>query len=190
MKIMTGEQLISVEDYLEGELVSQIKHEFLGGVVHAMAGGKVRHNAVAGNLFGSFFGNLRGKPCRPFNSDMKVRLELPAQTRFYYPDVQVVCDSAGDDESVQEKPVVIVEVLSDSTKRIDLGEKREAYLAISSLRVLLIVDPSRLWVQVDRRGEYGGFTQEYYGSLEDVIALPEIEAEVSLRDIYDGVSLA
>ena len=154
-----------------------------------MAGGKVRHAAVSGNLFGSFFNSLRGKNCRPFSSDMKVRVDLPTQTRFYYPDLQVVCESTGDDDSFQDKPMVVVEVLSDSTKRVDLGEKRDAYLAVPSLKVLMIVDPGRLWVQLDRRGANGGFSQEFYQSLDEVIPLPEVETELRVAEIYEGIDL-
>ncbi|MFT6178256.1 MAG: Uma2 family endonuclease [Akkermansiaceae bacterium] len=181
--------LISEKDYLAGELVSDLKHEYLGGIVHAMAGGKIRHNRAVGNVFGSLFGQLRGKGCEPFNSDTKVRIVLPAQARFYYPDMQVVCESTGDDESFQDKPVVVVEVLSRSTRRVDLGEKRDAYLAVPSLRVLVIVDPTRLWVQVDRRGETGGFTQKTYRELADVISLPEVEGELKVGEIYEGIGL-
>jgi Uma2 family endonuclease len=189
MELVTSEELISVEGYLSGELVSEIKHEYLGGVVHAMAGAKLRHNRAVGNVFLSFGNQLRGKGCQPFNSDTKVKIVLPAQIRFYYPDVQVVCESLGDDETFQDKPIVVVEVLSDSTKRIDMGEKREAYLAIPSLRVLIIADPVRPWVQVDRRGRIGGFTQEQYRSLEEEIPLPEIEGSLPLKEIYEGVEL-
>lgn len=189
MASVVEKELISIEDYLEGELVSEIKHEYLGGVVHAMSGGKIRHNQASGNIFLSLGNQLRGRPCRPFNSDTKVRLDLPLQTRFYYPDVQVVCESRDDDDSYQDKPAVVVEVLSDSTRRVDLGEKREAYLAIPTLKVLLIVDPAKVWVQVDRRGESGGFTQEIYREMNDTIPLAEIKSELLLTEIYEGIEL-
>jgi Uma2 family endonuclease len=181
---------LSVEDYLAGELASEIKHEYLGGNVHAMSGGTVRHQQVAGNVFLALGGQLKGKPCRPFNSDMKVRLELPNQTRFYYPDVQIVRESSGDEETYQDKPVVVVEVLSDSTRRIDLGEKREAYLAIPTLKLLLMVDPGKVWIQVDRRGASGGFGQELYRSQDEIIEMPEIECRISVSEIYEQVSLS
>ena len=190
MALLNQEGLISVEDYLAGELVSEIKHEYLGGVVHAMSGGKVRHSAASGNVFASFFNSLRGKGCQPFNSDMKVRLDLLTQTRFYYPDIQVVRESLDDDASFQDKPVVVVEVLSDSTRRVDLGGKRDAYLAVASLKVLMIIDPARPWVQLDRRSANGGFSHEFYQSLEDVISLPEIECELPVAEIYEGITLA
>ena len=189
MALAQTDGTISVEDYLSGELVSEAKHEYLGGVVHAMAGVKVGHNRVTGNIL-RFMGNsLDGKPCEPFGSDMKVRIELPEQTRFYYPDVMVVCDSLGDDETYQDKPVVVVEVLSESTKRVDMGEKRSAYRAVSTLRVLLLVDPEKLHVTVDRRRENGGFDTEYYTARDQVISLPEVSAEIRLEDIYSGLEV-
>ncbi len=74
--------LISVEDYLAGELVSPVKHEYLGGVVYAMAGARNAHNLVATNVVGSLHARLRGRRCRPYNSDTKIRLRLPLHVRF------------------------------------------------------------------------------------------------------------
>lgn len=189
MALLQSDEMISVEEYLSGELIAETKHEYLGGVVHAMAGGKLRHHKAAGNVY-RFLGNaLEGKPCQPFNSDTKVRIELPEQTRFYYPDAMVVCDSLDDDETYQDKPVVVVEVLSESTKRVDMGEKREAYRAISTLRVLLLVDPEKPHVTVDRRRENGGFDTEFYTSLDDVIPLAEVSAELRMSEVYSGLDL-
>lgn len=189
MALLKTNEMISVEDYLSGELIAETKHEYLGGVVHAMAGGKLRHHKAAGNIYFHLRNSLDGKPCQPFNSDTKVRIELPEQTRFYYPDVMVVCDSLDDDETYQDKPVVVVEVLSESTKRVDMGEKREAYRAISTLRVLLLVDPARPHVTVDRRGANGGFDTEFFTALDQVIPLPEISAELRMADVYAGLNL-
>lgn len=189
MALLKSDEIISVEDYLSGELIAETKHEYLGGVVHALAGGKVGHNRATVNILRSFGSSLDGKPCEPFNSDMKVRIELPEQTRFYYPDVMVVCDSLDDDESYQDKPVVVVEIPSDSTRRVDMGEKREAYRAISTLRVMLIVDPSRPHVTVDRRCPNGGFDTEFYTALDQVISLPEISAELNMAHVYAGLEL-
>jgi len=189
MALLKIDKIISVEDYLSGELIAETKHEYLGGVVHAMAGGKIRHQKAAGNIYFQFRNALESKPCQPFNSDMKVRIELPEQTRFYYPDVMVVCDSLDDDEAYQDKPVVVVEVLSESTRRADMCEKREAYRAISTLRVMLIVDPERPHVTVDRRCANGGFETEFYTALDQVIPLPEISAELRLADVYAGLEL-
>jgi Uma2 family endonuclease len=78
---------VSIEDYLAGEEDSGIKHEYLGGAVHALACGTTDHAALSANAIGSLGGQLRGKPCRTFTSDLKVRIDLPEHTRFYYPEV-------------------------------------------------------------------------------------------------------
>src|SRR5207253_9410165 len=83
--------LISAEDYLDGELSSPIKHEYLGGVVYAMAGARNVHNLIASNALFALGNRLRGHAGRPFNSDTKVRVRLPTHVRFYYPDVSIIC---------------------------------------------------------------------------------------------------
>jgi Uma2 family endonuclease len=178
--------LISVDDYLAGELVSPIKHEYLGGVVYAMAGARNVHNTIAGNVFASLHARLKGKRCRPFNSDTKIRVRLPFQVRFYYPDASVVCRPNPPDDSFQDDPAVIVEVLSRSTRRIDEGEKKDAYLTIPSLGVYLLVDQETPTVVAFRRTEQG-FVGEVYSDARDVIPLPEVEIELPLAEIYEGV---
>ena len=181
---------ITVSDYLAGEEISDTKHEYLGGTVHAMAGATIRHNIIATNGLGLLHGQLRGKSCQPFNSDTKVRIEFPDHTRFYYPDTMVVCQSNPDSDHFQNQPVVIIEVLSDSTRRADLGEKRDAYLTISSLKVLLFVEPDSPSVTLHRRLPEGGFAIERHAGLDASIPLPEIDATLSLADLYERVEFA
>lgn len=177
---------LSEADYLAGELISPIKHEYLGGVVYAMAGARIAHNLVASNVLGSVHARLRGKRCRAFNSDMKVRVRLATQTRYYYPDAMVVCRSNPQHESFQDEPTVIAEVMSQRTRRIDLGEKKDAYLSIASLAVYLLIDSEQPAVIAFRRTDQG-FVREVYEGLNAVIPLPEIEAELPLAEIYDHV---
>src|SRR6266446_5258323 len=118
--------LVSIDDYLAGELISPVKHEYLGGVVYAMAGARNAHNIITGNVFGSLHARLRGRRCRPFNSDTKIRIRLPHQMRFYYPDVSVICRPNPQNDSFQDEPAATFEVLSHRTRRVDLGEKKDA----------------------------------------------------------------
>src|SRR5438094_8989758 len=83
--------LVPVDDYLAGEEVSPVKHEYLGGFVYAMAGARNAHNLIATNTLLALGSRLRGKRCRPFNSDTKIRIRMPHQVRFYYPEAMVVC---------------------------------------------------------------------------------------------------
>lgn len=109
-----------------------------------------------------------------------------AQTRFYYPDTSVVCETNPDDGSFLARPVVIFEVLSKKTQRIDEGEKKDAYLAIPSLVIYALVEQKLSRIVIYRRTA-GGFIPEVYTGHEAIIPLPEIGIELSLAEIYAGV---
>ena len=138
LEIMTAAEklnLISVEDYLAGELESPVKHEYLDGNVYSVADTRNAHNLISGKYHRVFAFAPGGRPCRPFNSDTKIRVRLPTHWRFYYPDASVICRPNPQDDSFQDEPAVIFEVLSKATRRIDGGEKKDAYLTIPSLRL-------------------------------------------------------
>lgn len=177
---------VSVEEYLAGELTSRVKHEFLGGYIHAMAGGTNAHNDIVVSFTIAIGAALRSKPCLPCNSDTKVRIELRTQTRFYYPDAMVVCEPNDANESFQERPVLIAEVMSDSTRKIDEREKRDAYLEIPTLSIYLMIESKLPRVIVHRRTA-SGFVAEQYDGLNAVIPLEVIDAKLSLAELYERV---
>src|SRR3954451_8064900 len=111
--------LVSAEEYLASGGASESKHEYLNGMVYGMAGATQRHNDIAGNVYAALHTQLRGHPCRPYGSDMLVRVEQGDDLRFYYPDVSIICRPAGPESRVQTEPSVIFEVLSESTARVD-----------------------------------------------------------------------
>ncbi len=178
--------LITVEDYLRGELDSPVKHEYLGGFVYAMAGARNLHDSIAGSVFGALYSRLRGKRCRPFNSDTKIRLRMPTHVRFYYPDASVICRPNPPNDSFQDDPVVIVEVVSRSTRRLDEGEKKDGYLTIPSLAVYLLVEQESPLIVAFRRTAQG-FVREIYEGSEAVVSLKEVEAELPLAEVYEGI---
>ncbi len=182
--------LLSIDDYLAGEESSDVKHEYLGGIVHAMAGGSNRHNAIALDTLITLGNQLEGKKCRPFNSDTKIRITYDDHTRFYYPDAMVVCEPNAETSHFQDKPAVIIEVLSESTRRYDIFEKRDAYFTIPLLKVLLFVEQDRMAVSVHRREPDGRFGIEAYRGPDAVIPLPEISTKLRVADIYRGVTFS
>lgn len=186
MASRTSRALVSVQEYLDGESSSPVKHEYLGGVVYAMAGGRNVHNLVATNAVGALVARLRGKPCRAFNSDTKVRLRLPGQVRFYYPDLSVVCRPNAPSDTFQDEPALVFEVLSRATRRIDEGEKRDAYLALPSVSAYALLEVESPLVVVFRRTEQG-FVREVFEGLDAAVPLPEIGTDLPLREVYDGV---
>jgi Uma2 family endonuclease len=189
MSIRKRRELVSPEVYLKEELRSPFKREYLGGLVYARPEERNRHNIIGSNTLGAFDGLLRDKRCQPFNSDTKIRIRLPNQIRFYYPDVSVVCRPNSDFDSFQDDPAVVVEVLSKSTRRIDEGEKKDAYLTIPSLCLYVLVDQESPSVVVYRR-TLQGFVREVYEGMETKILMSEIEVELPLAEIYRGVEFS
>ena len=179
-------QPVTVVDYLEGELASALKHEFVDGVVYAMAGATTTHNRIATNSTVAIGSQLRGKRCQVFNSDMKVRVRQSRSTRFYYPDLSVVCRPNPGEATFQDDPVVIVEVISESTRRVDEYEKREACLSINSLCVYILLEANSAAALVYRRTD-DGFARENYDGPDAILSLPEIECHLSLADAYAQV---
>ncbi len=116
-----AEYYTSVEDYLAGERVSQQKHEYLAGIIYAMAGTSLGHDRIANNILGELRQQLRGKPFETFSSDVKVRIRNNGAEFYYYPDVTVDCSNAADRSLFAEEPRVIFEVMSPETERIDRG---------------------------------------------------------------------
>ncbi len=180
---------MSADDYLKSELDRPVKREYLGGQIYSRPEECNRHNLIAGNVLGTLGAQLRGNPCRPFNSDTKVRIRLPYQIRFYYSDTQVSCRPNPRDDSFQDEPAVLVEVLSRSTRRIDEGEKKDAYLTIPSLAVYLLVEQDQPAVVAYRRTAQG-FVRQVYEGLDAVVPLSEFETDLPLAEIYDGVEFA
>lgn len=179
-------QPVSIEDYLSGELVSSIKHEYVGGLVYAMSGAFAAHNQIAGNIYGLSHAQLKENRCQPFGSDMKVHVPAPPRERFYYPDVTITCQTIEPKQSYLDRPVIIFEVLSDSTRRTDWGEKKDGYLQLRSLKVYALVEQDFPYVIVYRRhGDV--FAREDYEGLDAEIPLPEVQITLRLAEIYARV---
>jgi Uma2 family endonuclease len=178
---------VSVADYLAGEKTAKRKHEYVGGEVYAIAGASNTHNRVASNVTGLLHSQLRGNPCDVFNSDTKVRVRAQTGMRFFYPDAMVVCNANPSDDHFQDNPVLIVEVVSQSTRRIDMGEKRESYLQIPSLDTYIILEQSTLAAIVFQRNENGEFHRQSYTDGNDTVPLPTINCKLNLSEVYENV---
>lgn len=179
-------QPVSVGDYLAGEEIARRKHEYVDGTVYAMVGGTVAHSRIASNATGTLHAQLRGRDCQVFNSDIKIRIRQNRGTRFYYPDLSVVCEPNPPGDLYHDAPVMIVEVLSESTRRHDEYEKRDAYLSIDSLQLYVMVEQSTAAALIYRRFERG-FERETYAGREAVIPLPEIGCQLGLAELYERV---
>lgn len=184
---LAAAHFITVEEYLDGEELAEQKHEYLAGVVYAMEGGTFAHSAIASNLLIALGAQLHGKKCRPLNSDLKLRIRLADQTRFYYPDAQVLCRPSPAGTVFLDEPAVIFEVISESTRRIDENEKRSAYLSIPTLTAYVLIEQDRPAATVWRRTERG-FVREDYAGAEAGIAFDDIGARITLGELREGLA--
>ena len=172
---------LSVDEYLEAEKDSPVRHEFIDGQIYAMAGASDRHNRIAGNFYNRLDDHLGDGPCEPFISDMKVWV---SETVFYYPDVVVACDGPGADSYYRKQPRLIVEVSSPSTERIDRSEKLLAYKQVKSLKEYVIVFQDRIKIEVFRRGRGDRWNWQLLTELEDELRLESVGLTLTLAQVY------
>jgi Uma2 family endonuclease len=168
------------QEYLDSEPYVEVKREYIDGSVYAMAGAKAAHNRISGNLFMALGAHLKGKPCQPYIADMKVK----AGENYFYPDVLVECSGLPDESVFTDRPVLIVEVLSRSTRRMDEVIKRSAYRRIDTLQEFVLVEQDIAEVEVMRRST--GWQSEKF-LLGDSFTLESVGLTLSVEDIYERV---
>jgi Uma2 family endonuclease len=176
---------VTPEEYLAAEELSETKHEFLDGVVYAMAGASRQHVRITGNIYHALRRLLAGKPCEPFGPDARLKIRRDGATYFYYSDAVVDC--TGSEEGDIEEPTVIFEVLSPSTERNDRGDKLTNYQSIASMRVYVLVDQSKPAVTIYRRSAGEAWNKEFVGDLAATVELPEIACALPMAAIYERV---
>lgn len=178
---------ISEQAYLEGELISPIRHEYIDGCVYAMAGASENHGLIAQNIsreLGNFFKSKKS-PCKVLSESMKIRIPSKG-TKYFYPDVFVFCDPHPDDTAYyKHSPVLIAEILSSSTYKDDFTTKKLAYFNIPSLQEYVIVEQDVCNVIVFRRND--NWQPNFY-LLGDAITFESIGVTLSVEDIYYQVN--
>ena len=179
--------LYSIEEYLEIEEKSLEKMEYHDGEIFAMAGGSPNHSLL-GNNIGIALGialRKKGKPCRTYNSDLKIAI---SERKFLYPDASVVCGKVETFPNMPQgikNPLLLVEVLSDSTENYDRGSKFQAYQQLDSLQEYLLISQDKVLVEVFFKPKNTAFWYyQAYKNLNEIIELKSIEVEISLEDIY------
>ena len=181
MPVAKKYDLISEQDYLEGELLSDIRHEYIEGEVYAMVGAHKYHNQIVMTVSNVFYNHLLGKPCQPYASDMKVKIDR----KYFYPDVMVDCSQVDADYYI-EQPSIIVEVLSKSTRQHDKTVKRLAYFQIASLKEYVLIEQDFVEIEFWSRDQDNRWQQSVY-YLGDDITFHSIDLTASVEDIYRQV---
>jgi Uma2 family endonuclease len=180
----------SVEDYLYLERTSLVKHEYVDGIVYALAGGTRAHSRIASNAARLLEEALDASPCRVFTSDMKVRTTPQV---FRYPDLSVSCDPRDDSMDQEDldfitSPTLILETLSESTAHEDQGTKSAEYRSIPAFREYVLAAADRMAVRVHRHRDDGTWIPTDYGA-NDEIELESLGVRLAVSALYRKVRL-
>ena len=179
---------LTPDEYLAIERRSEIKHEYFAGEMFAMVGASKRHNLITANIIRILGNQLLDRPCNVYPSDMRVKVN--ATGKYTYPDVVVACDEEKFDDAENDtllNPVVIVEVLSESTEAYDRGRKFEQYQNIESLTEYLLVaqEPYRIEQYVRQSNREWRYSENH--DAEDIVKVSVIGCELTLKDVYAKV---
>ncbi len=176
---------IPLAQYLADEAGSLAKHEWLDGAVVAMAGGTPEHSLLKTRLSNTLGWALRGRPCQPFDSDLRVVTPSGLHT---YPDLTVVCGAFhphADDADACVNPTALFEVLSPNTATYDRTEKFDHYASIAGLLAYILVDSVRVRVEVWTRTDSETWAQRRFGSGKR-FQIPPLNVELAVDDVYAG----
>ncbi|KYG04190.1 hypothetical protein BE21_48175 [Sorangium cellulosum] len=179
-----GTRLSSYAEYLEQERASPTKHEFLNGEIFAMAGGTPEHARLCLSVGAELRAHLRGRPCVVYSSDLRVRVQATGLAT--YPDVSVVCsrlERDPEDTDAALNPIVLIEILSDSSEAYDRGQKLAHYRRIPSLREYVLVSQHEPRIEVFHRNEDGSWTLREARAGEGA-ELQAIGCTLSVDDVY------
>lgn len=177
------------EEYLQRERVAPYKSEFFRGQIFAMSGGTPRHNLICVNIVSSLRTKLRGSPCRPYNSDQRIRIPLSGLAT--YPDVSVICGQLEPDRQDADaaiNPRVLFEVLSPATEKYVRGKKFDFYRGLDSLQEYVLVSQEEPQVERFTRQQNGGWLLTVFKGLEAELDLSAIACRLSLAEIYEDIT--
>lgn len=175
---------LTEDEYLARERTASARSELVGGHPVAMAGASLRHNAIVRNLLVALSSRLRGRPCQPYPSD--VRVHVPVTGLYAYPDVSIFCEPVArhpKDAHTFLNPRVLCEVLSEATEAYDRGAKFSHYRAIASLETYVLVSQLEARVEWYTRGEGGWVLHEAVGD-RAVVELLDGGVTLPIAELY------
>jgi Uma2 family endonuclease len=179
----------SPQEYLELEENAEFKHEYHDGEITEMTGGTTNHNTIALNFCTNFKFTMKGKNYQIYIND--VRLWIPEYRRYTYPDVMIVGGKPiyeGENTTTINNPSVIIEVLSDSTKNYDRGEKFRFYRSLESLQEYILIDQYSYYVeQFIKESSQEWKFKEYMGE-SNILSLTTIDFEITLNELYETIN--
>lgn len=186
-----GKQELTVEEYLTYEKKSDVKHEYFRGRLFNIAGAGPRHNIIFRNVYGDLAYKLKGHPCQPYGTD--IRVYIPGNGLFTYPDISIFCkdilEETDNGNDVYTNPSVIIEILSPSTRNYDKGKKFTLYKDIPALQEYITIDSDNISVQHWTLSNKGNWIMKELISRQDSLLIKTVSQEFALTAIYEGTRL-
>jgi Uma2 family endonuclease len=199
-EVAYGKNKFTVQEYLEFERAATERHEFYRGEIFkmnghgellAMSGAGNRHNIIFSNLFTGLGVRLQGKLCQPYGPDM--RINIPENTLFTYPDISVFCGELKqlpEDEETVINPIVLIEILSPSTKGNDRGGKFKLYRDIPTLREYILVDCESINIEIFRLNENHHWELEELRTKDEELVFQSLQIKIPVSEIYHRIRFA
>ena len=175
---------MTFDEYLDFEESSTVRHELIDGMLFAMSGGTDVHHLICTNLTLLIGGPLLGK-CQVFQGGMKLKVEHARDSDGYYPDLLVSCSPTDRERLYRREPILLIEVLSPATERLDRGEKRLNYQQIPSLHEYVLVAQDKPKVEIMRRNTSWAVEELYAG---DTLELASVGLTLPLSAIYQTIT--
>jgi Uma2 family endonuclease len=188
MVAQLAEKKYTITEYLELESQVQVRHEYIDGEIIEMAGGTTNHNEIITNMCLILKPLLRKQKGKVYTEN--VRLWIAQREMFTYPDVMAIANNPeyhGDNKTTVTNPIIIIEVLSNSTRDYDLGRKFEYYRSLDSLQEYILIDPEKPLVMTYCRHNTQQWSLTILENIDDKLELNSIPIEITLQDIYDGI---
>lgn len=180
-------QFYTIAEYLELERQTGVKFEYEDGEVFAMAGGTVVHSLIGGNAVAELRRVLKNRSCNAYNSDLKIAVN---EEKYRYADASVICGPVeyyDENPEAAKNPLLIVEVLSESSESYDRGEKFKKYRQIPTFREYVLIEQRFPLVEVFFKIDEKTWQYRVYEQLDQMVQLNSIEAEIPLAELYSGV---
>jgi Uma2 family endonuclease len=188
--VLYNKSIFTIEEYLQFEKDSPEKHEYYQGEIFAMAGADARHNVIFSNVFGELAYKLKGKPCKPYGSDL--RIHVAQNTLFTYPDISIICGEivpSPEDKDTATQPTVLIEILSPSTRQYEHGGKFKLYRDIPTLKEFILIDSEAIAIEAYRLNQNNHWELQDYTSVNELFTIPCMDITLPIKEIYDGTKL-
>ena len=178
------DKIYTLNEYIQLDEASDIRHEFINGQLFDMSGNSDLHNEMVGNLYFLLRNLLAGSKSKLYFEQVKVKIQ--GENHYYYPDVFITNHPLDlQNKYIKQFPLLLIEVLSDSTRKFDMIDKFIQYQKIETLEYYILVEPDFMYVNCFSKDDKGEWQSAIYNKVTDLVSLNKLGIELPLQGIYN-----